>query len=375
MSSSVKRKGPKAGRKGVTRRDDSPSARRPGPPKRSKPDAASPSPRRAPSAAATPEDRLDRSRLALDAYVRTKFELSWGKARSLIETGKVFVDGEAVLVATTYVRGGSEVELRMSARRPRPETDLADDAIVFVDGHVVVVKKPAGISTIPFDEDEEGTLDARVRAYLARKTKGDPRSAGRPSLGIVHRIDKETSGLVVFTRTWLAKEKLSSQFRAHTVHRRYLAIVHGAPKDATIETHLVADRGDGLRGSLEALNARGRHRPNEKGERAVTHVRVIERLGPATLVECRLETGKTHQIRIHLSESGHPLVGERVYIRQFAGTPIPAPRLMLHATELGFVHPATSEDVRFTEALPSDMEAVAARLRAPSPAPRSNVRK
>jgi 23S rRNA pseudouridine1911/1915/1917 synthase len=181
----------------------------------------------------------------------------------------------------------------------------------------------------------------------------------------VHRIDKETSGLVVFTRTWLAKQSLSQQFRFHTVRRVYLAIVHGAMSSQTIRSHLLQDRGDGLRGSIEAL--RGKKKPPlSQGQLAVTHVEVRERLAGATLIACRLETGRTHQIRIHLSEAGHPLVGERVYIRDFekrGGEPIRAPRLMLHAAELGFDHPKTEREVRFESPLPKDVEETLSRLR------------
>jgi 23S rRNA pseudouridine1911/1915/1917 synthase len=165
----------------------------------------------------------------------------------------------------------------------------------------------------------------------------------------VHRLDKETSGLVVFTRTWLAKQRLAAQFRSHTVHRRYLAIAHGDVRSATVRTHLMENRGDGLRPAAARL--------------AITHFERLEALRGATLVACRLETGRTHQIRIHLSESGHPLVGERVYVRGFAGPALPAPRLMLHAAELGFVHPVTEREVSWECELPEDMKETLARLR------------
>jgi 23S rRNA pseudouridine1911/1915/1917 synthase len=182
----------------------------------------------------------------------------------------------------------------------------------------------------------------------------------RPSLGIVHRLDKETSGVLVFTRTWLAKQSLTQQFRAHTVHRRYLAIAHGVVRAGTIRSHLVADRGDGLRGSVRSSE---RARRGGEGQLAVTHVEPVEALDGATLVACRLETGRTHQIRVHLSEGGHPVVGERVYVRGFQGDVIPAPRLMLHAAELGFVHPATQVEVRFERPPPKDFQETLARLR------------
>jgi 23S rRNA pseudouridine1911/1915/1917 synthase len=301
---------------------------------------------------------------ALDACVRALFGLSWNRARDLVRRGKVAVDGHTVTDPTARVRKGAGVVLDLAARRITTQ-ELRDDALVYVDAHVVVVEKPAGISTVPFDpegmaasiakRDGEPTLDAAVRAMLARR--GPP-----PSLGVVHRLDKETSGLVVFTRTWLAKKALTSAFRSHTVHRRYLALVHGVPKPGTIRSNLVPDRGDGLRGSVEKRRGRARALAGEKTQLAITHVTVEKRFANAALVGCRLETGRTHQIRIHLSEAGHPVIGERVYIRGYEGPQIPAPRLMLHAAELGFVHPATNREMRWTSELPADMRAVLASL-------------
>ena len=285
---------------------------------------------------------------ALDGAVRALFEVSWGKARSYIETGKVTIDGAPCADLTRRVRAGSEIGLTMSAPRRPVEGDLPEGAIVHVDTHVVIVNKPAGISTIPYDEKETGTLDERVRSLLQRRApKGD--RGTRPSLGVVHRLDKETSGLIVFTRTWAAKQSLTQQFRVHSVHRRYFAIAHGRVPTQTIRSRIVQDRGDGLRGSVRA------QAPREIGQPAVTHVELIEELDGASLVSCRLETGRTHQIRIHLSEAGHPIVGERVYIRRFAGEPIPAERMMLHAAELGFTHPGSSAEVRWELPIPEDM--------------------
>jgi 23S rRNA pseudouridine1911/1915/1917 synthase len=288
----------------------------------------------------------------LDACVRTLFELSWNEARDAIKTGKVSSEGEPLMDALKFVRPGMNLELNPNARKRRPDVDLPPKALVHVDAHVVVVEKPSGISTVPFDETETGTLDMRVKTVLAKK------AGGSPNLGIVHRIDKETSGLVVFTRTWLAKQSLSSQFRAHTVHRKYLAIAHGHVQSQTIRTHLLEDRGDGLRGSFERTKRTGA----PTGALSVTHIELLQHLEGASLVACRLETGKTHQIRIHLSEMGHPILGERVYIRNFKGDEIPAPRVMLHAAELGFVHPKTEADVRWESPMPADMRETLARL-------------
>ncbi len=320
---------------------------------------------------------------SLDAVVRAGFGLTWGRARDLVRRGKVTVDGKTLTDPVRRVRAGSQVSLDLAARNTRTiQTDLPEGAIVYLDPHVVVVDKPAGISTVPFDADgmgasiakrskpgQEVTLDERVRAALARREKAHGgKGNAPPSLGIVHRLDKETSGLVVFTRTWTAKKSLMTEFRSHTVHRRYLALVHGDAQAGTIRTHFVEDRGDGLRGSIEHRGGRKKAIGSERSQLAVTHFDVVEKLhnaafGACTLIACRLETGRTHQIRIHLSESGHPVVGERVYIRGYRGTVVPAPRLMLHAAELGFVHPATNEPVSWTSPLPDDMQAVLASLR------------
>jgi 23S rRNA pseudouridine1911/1915/1917 synthase len=290
--------------------------------------------------------------------VRAQLDAPWTKARAWIETGKITVGGHVETDPGARVAAGAEIVLTMAAPRPDRGGRLDPAAIVFVDAHIVVVHKPTGISTIPFAEGERGTLDELVRDYLSSKE----RVHGRPALGVVHRIDKETTGLVVFTRTWLAKKSLTSQFRAHTVHRRYLALAHGDVTTMTVRSHLVEDRGDGLRGSVEAMRRRAAPNAFPDKQLAITHLERIEPLAGATLLAARLETGRTHQIRIHLSEAGHPLLGEKVYIRGFPGPLLPAPRLMLHAAELGFIHPATEREVRWEAPTPDDMTAVLRRL-------------
>jgi 23S rRNA pseudouridine1911/1915/1917 synthase len=299
----------------------------------------------------------------LDRAVRALFGVSWGRARAWIEAGKVRVGAEVLLDGTARVRSGAEVTLDERARRPRA-VEISRDEVVFADAQLIVVAKPAGVSTVPFDDTETDTLDRRMRGWLG--AQGLAPRGSRPTLGIVHRLDKETTGLLVFTRTWLAKQSLSAQFRKHTVHRRYLAIVHGDISSRVFRSVLVGDRGDGLRGS--ARGARGKIITRASGaaadaREAVTHVERLEALRGATLVACRLETGRTHQIRIHLSEAGHPVVGERVYVRRFAGQLLEAPRLMLHAAELGFVHPATEREMRWEQPMPDDMRRVLERLR------------
>jgi 23S rRNA pseudouridine1911/1915/1917 synthase len=180
----------------------------------------------------------------------------------------------------------------------------------------------------------------------------------RTQLRAVHRLDKETSGLVVFAKTAEAERHLGRQFRAHSIERRYLAVVRGRATAARIASFLVRDRGDGRRGS-SPVGGQGQH--------GVTHVRVLEAFGDFTLVECRLETGRTHQVRIHLGESGTPLCGERVYDRPLHGKPLPDAsafkRPALHAAYLGLEHPGTGKPMSWTAGLPAELKELVSRLR------------
>jgi 23S rRNA pseudouridine1911/1915/1917 synthase len=285
----------------------------------------------------------------IDAVLRKSFEgSSWAFCRHLVETGKVSVDGVRLLDSRTLVPPGAGIEVNPRARRPG-RGDVGLVRLVHYDSQIVVADKPSGISTVPFDAAERGTFDELVRRALGRLS-----NQRLPPLGIVHRIDKETSGLVVFARTTIAKRHLKQQFRFHTNHRSYLALALGQIDGGTIQTRLVANSGNGRRGSTE--------RPGV-GQIATTHVEVVERFVRATLVRCRLETGRTHQIRIHLAESGHPLLGERVYCRKGAIVSPLVPRLMLHAAELGIIHPTREARLDFVSELPSDFLGVLAQLR------------
>ncbi|HVY45139.1 MAG TPA: RluA family pseudouridine synthase [Minicystis sp.] len=293
----------------------------------------------------------------LDGVIRALAAVPWSEARRLVRSGKVRVAGETWTDPQRAVRAGAPLSLHLRAPAPRVARVRALEADLFawVDAAVAVVRKPAGMSTVPFGDEpeEELTLDALVREALARRDA----IRGRAPLGVVQRLDKGTSGLVVFARTVAAKRHLAQQLRKHTMLRRYLAIAHGDVAAATIRSHLVPDRGDRLRGSAPE----GRR----EGQLAVTHVERLERLDGATLVACRLETGRTHQIRIHLAEAGHPIVGETVYTRGFAGPIVPAPRPMLHAAELGFEHPTSGRAMRFEMPPPADFEETLQRLRRP----------
>ena len=301
---------------------------------------------------------VDRADLTLARVVRESIlGSSWNSARDLCRTGRVSVDGQTAVDPELRLRKGSVVEVDPVGRKLQKGA-LQEDRIVYLDNDVVVVNKPAGMLSVPFDKGDRDTLIDLTRVALRK------RNAARydPELGIVHRIDIDTTGLLMFTRNLAAKRALQTQFRAHTVHRRYVALVHGELRARSFDSLLIRNRGDGLRGSYGKFRA-PKGPPPEDAQRAVTHVRPLEALRGASLVECELETGRQHQIRIHLSEAGHPLLGERVYVRDYEGTLLPAPRPMLHARELGFVHPRTEREVRFEIEPPADFEAARNRLR------------
>jgi 23S rRNA pseudouridine1911/1915/1917 synthase len=293
--------------------------------------------------------QVARADLTLARVVREAWSgASWNKARDLCRSGRVRVAGSVVSDPETRVPLGAEVSFDPEGPRARKGV-LGEAAIVHVDGEVVVVDKPAGLLSVPFEAGDRDTLIDITRAALRRK---GPRGFD-PELGIVQRLDIDTTGLMVFTRTLRAKRALAQQFRVHSVHRRYIALTHGVPPEGTFESTLVRDRGDGLRGSFGVFRV-ARGEPPSDAQPAITHVRVLEALRGAALVECRLETGRQHQIRIHLSEAGHPLIGERVYVRDYRGARIAGARPMLHARELGFVHPSQEREVRFTREPPPD---------------------
>ena len=271
---------------------------------------------------------------------------SWSDVRRLCETGKVSLDGQVALDPAARVRAGQALSIEMNAPKPRVLTP--GFRIVHDDAHLVVIEKPSGVSSVPYERKETGTAMDLVRD--AWRAAG--RRATATPLYVVHRIDKDTSGLLCFAKTRLGERGLHTIFQRHEATREYLAVAEGRVESRRIESYLVADRGDGIRGS-------SRHR--DQGQHAVTHVTALAPLRGATLCRVRLETGRTHQIRIHLAEAGHPLVGETVYVRDLlrAGkTPIPAARLMLHAATLGFVHPVSGARLDFRAEPPDDFLAI-----------------
>ena len=272
------------------------------------------------------------------------------------------VDAQRCLDPASRVGPDAVVVVDEQAPKLRIGGPLAESAIVFSDRDVVVVDKPVGVLSVADEPGNKDTLADYTRTLL-RSMGGRGADA---KLGVVHRLDKDTSGLMVFARTADAKRVLAAAFRAHDINRIYGAIAHGAVTAKCVETHLILDRGDGLRGSYGHFRRRRGDVPLE-AKRSITHLKPIAALAGATLVECRLETGRQHQIRIHLSELGHPLVGERVYIRDYVGTRIESPRPMLHACTLGFMHPRTGERISFQREPPEDFQAMLESLRAAAP--------
>jgi 23S rRNA pseudouridine1911/1915/1917 synthase len=281
---------------------------------------------------------------------------SWARVKSLIESRRVKVNGGIVIDPVRRLDEGDRIELLN-----RPDKAIAVEqgiVIVHIDDHIVVVEKPSGVSSVrhpaELDWPEEKrrldpTLQDLTQWQIAKQLNRPHRSL--PPLRIVHRLDRDTSGLLVFTRSVAAERSLGQQFRHHTVLRRYLALVPGTFRCRTITSTLIRDRGDGRRGSTR--------QPDTTGKSATTHITVEASYATATLVSCRLETGRTHQIRIHLAEAGHPVAGESVYTRTVSGLQLPvlagAPRLFLHAIDLGFQHPITQQQMTWTLPLPADL--------------------
>lgn len=290
---------------------------------------------------------VDQPGLTLAAFLKARADVPWSVAKRHIASGKVFVDGAAVTAIDHRLSVGQQVALRMAA--PRPRDPEREGVLVFDDAHVVVIDKPAGVNSVPYEERETGTAMDLIRGAWRRMGK----PATSIPLHVVHRIDRATSGLLAFAKSKRAELGMAAQLRAHTMERMYQCVAHGVVAPGRIESNLIVDRGDGLRGSTSDPT---------RGKRAITHVTVRQALRGATLCDVKLETGKTHQIRIHMSESGHPLVGEEVYVRDYRGKLIDSPRMLLHAATLGFIHPITGERVSLSSDLPADFTAVVDRL-------------
>ena len=290
--------------------------------------------------------RLDR---ALAAAVPT---LSRERLKALIRSGAVESEGGAVRDPAAKVRG--EEQIRLAIPAPKPAHNEAQDIplqIVFEDEHLLVVDKPAGLVVHPAAGNADGTLVNALLHHCGGSLSGIG-GVARP--GIVHRIDKDTSGLLVVAKTDVAHEGLARQFQAHSIDRRYLAIVNGVPKtnEGSIDAPLARSSTNRKKIAIVEGN---------RGKRAVTHWRRLNILRDSALVECRLETGRTHQVRVHMASIGHPLVGDPVYGRTGKThskilKELQFNRQALHATNLGFTHPVTKRRLSFASPMPPDMQ-------------------
>ena len=290
--------------------------------------------------------RLDR---ALAAAVPT---LSRERLKSLIRSGAVENGGLPVRDPATKVRGAEA--LRVLVPEAAPADNEAQDIplkVVFEDEHLLVVDKPAGLVVHPAAGNLDGTLVNALLHHCGGSLSGIG-GVARP--GIVHRIDKDTSGLLVVAKTDVAHEGLAKQFAAHSIDRRYLAIVNGVPKasEGTVDAPLA--RSSTNRKKIAIVEG-------GRGKRAVTHWKRLQALRDAALVECRLETGRTHQVRVHMASIGHPLLGDPVYGRSGKShsnllKELQFHRQALHAAELGFTHPVTKNRLSFYSPMPSDMQ-------------------
>jgi 23S rRNA pseudouridine1911/1915/1917 synthase len=290
--------------------------------------------------------RLDR---ALADAVPT---LSRERLKVLIRSGSVELEGHALRDPATKVRG--EEALRVAVPEPTPAHNEAQDiplTIVFEDEHLLVVDKPAGLVVHPAAGNFDGTLVNALLHHCGGSLSGIG-GVARP--GIVHRIDKDTSGLLVVAKTDVAHEGLAKQFAAHSIDRRYLAIVNGLPRAAEGKVDAPLARSAANRKKIAIVEG-------GRGKRAVTRWKRLQVLKGAALVECRLETGRTHQVRVHMASIGHPLLGDPVYGRSGKThgkilKELQFHRQALHAAELGFTHPVTKNRLSFSSPVPPDMQ-------------------
>jgi 23S rRNA pseudouridine1911/1915/1917 synthase len=290
--------------------------------------------------------RLDR---ALAAAVPT---LSRERLKTLIRTGAVESAGKPLRDPATKVRG--DESFRVAVPEPEPAHNEPQDiplTIVFEDEHLLVVDKPAGLVVHPAAGNLDGTLVNALLHHCGGSLSGIG-GVARP--GIVHRIDKDTSGLLVVAKTDVAHEGLARQFAAHSIDRRYLALVSGVPRSNGGKVDAPLARSATNRKKIAIVEG-------SRGKRAVTHWSRLNVLKDAALVECRLETGRTHQVRVHMASIGHPLLGDPVYGRSGKAhgkllKELQFHRQALHAAELGFTHPVTKHRLSFSSPMPPDMQ-------------------
>jgi 23S rRNA pseudouridine1911/1915/1917 synthase len=305
--------------------------------------------------------------MRLDKFLTARIEhASRNKIQQAIETGRVLVNNKKVQ-ANHKIKPGEEVVV-YSDREVHSEEIVPEDIplnIVYEDAEVMIVNKPVGMVVHPASGNYNGTLINGV-AYHLLQQNSQLNQTELPRFGLVHRIDKNTSGLMVLAKTGRAVASLAKQFFDHTVHRQYTALVWGdVEKDSgTIVAHV--GRHKRFRKLFDA------YPDGEYGKHAITHYKVLERLGYVTLIQCELETGRTHQIRVHMQHIGHPLFNDELYggdrivkgtvftkYKQFVENAFAiCPRHALHAKTIGFIHPQTRQEVVFDSEIPDDMRLV-----------------
>jgi 23S rRNA pseudouridine1911/1915/1917 synthase len=290
----------------------------------------------------------------LDKALAEASGLSRERVKALIGQGAVSIAGEAVTQASGKAAEGAEfaIEVPPTAEAAARAQDIPV-TVVFEDEHLIVVDKPAGLVVHPAAGNPDGTLVNALLHHCAGQLSGIG-GVARP--GIVHRIDKDTSGLLVVAKSTAAHEGLAKQFADHSLERAYVAVVNGHPnpREGTIDEKI--GRSDANRKKMAVLP-----KDSSRGKHAVTRYKVLRMMADCALVECRLETGRTHQVRVHLASIGHALLGDPVYgsansrLRPILKN-LGFRRQALHAAVLGFVHPVTGDRLRFESALPHDMK-------------------
>jgi 23S rRNA pseudouridine1911/1915/1917 synthase len=297
--------------------------------------------------------RIDRAlAVALPQFSRERL-------KALIASGQVTINDVLARDASAKVRGNEAIAVIVPL--PTPSSTEAQDIplhVLFEDDHLLVVDKPAGLVVHPAAGNFDGTLVNALLHHCRGRLSGIG-GVARP--GIVHRIDKDTSGLLVVAKTDPAHERLSRQFAAHSVERVYAAVVAGLPVPSVGTVTGALARSPQNRKKVAIVSAgRGKH--------ATTHYRTVQRFTEAALVECRLETGRTHQIRVHMASIGHALLGDQTYGRASRGAlkgllaELAFHRQALHAGVLGFNHPVNGEPMHFKTPMPEDMKALLAAL-------------
>jgi 23S rRNA pseudouridine1911/1915/1917 synthase len=315
---------------------------------------------------ALPEDAGGRADRFLAARIGT---ISRARVKSLMEAGQVRCDGAALTAPAAPVRAGAAYTVTLPAPRPAwPEPQAIPFPILFEDADLLVLDKPAGLVVHPAPGNEDGTLVNAILAHCGDSLAG---IGGERRPGIVHRLDKDTSGVMVVAKTELAMAGLSAAFAARDLERAYLALCWGLPSPAEGEIA-------GAIGRDPRERKRMALRPDGGGKPALTRYRTLRVCHAAVaLLECRLATGRTHQIRVHLASAGHPIVGDPVYLRRVSaparGLPgalraqlLGFPRQALHAARLGFAHPRTGAALLFETPPPADMQALLDGLAAPT---------